>query len=238
MINLNTASILLAKLFIENVRQLEKDSDGKIRADAGYKMALINDAYNVIKTNDFYEIRDTLLSYKGEKSSAYNISRFLKLSVRNERSEEELITLGRFYLHPILHETPKPAMIVMDYKTMEQKKLPTEKFYLEIVESFKVSDLLNYYYMKNQMDEMPGTSHTTQMKNLLTDYSLDMILYMIDASAMSIYDDENNKRSARTPAYLTDFIEESQELIDRRKNILIEGGLDKIVPRGLYEKAK
>lgn len=234
MLNLNTASIIISKMFIEDIRQFEKNERGHIKADSGYKMAVINDVYNVLKKKDYYEVREKISSYNGEKTSYYNLSNFLGIKVNNMRSSEELITLGRFYSHPVLQESPKLPKTYLDPETNEFVKEERVDFHLEIVESFTVNDLLSYFYLKHLMDPLPGSSHKTQMANLARDYPLDMILYLIDASAMMNDEDDFDKQPARNPAFLNDFVEEARQLINKRINVLQEGGLTKIVPRKIY----
>lgn len=238
MINKNTASVVLSKLFIDNVRRFEKNDDGTIMANNNYKLAVIKDAYNVLQQVDYYEVREKLVSYDGEKTSFYSISNFLGVEVKESRLDEELINLGQFYLHPVLQNSPRPPRVNLDPETNEFVREEREPFYLEIVESFTVDDLLNYFYVKHMMDPLPGRSHKTQMSNLVRDYPLDMVLFLIDASSMNLVDDEDiRKQPARNPAFLSDFIQEARELIDKRKNVLKEGGLTHIVPRELYFKS-
>lgn len=239
MINNNTASIVLSKLFIDNVRRFQKNEDGTVMANTSYKLAVINDAYNVLQQVDFFEVKEKLESYDGEKTSFYSISNFLDIKVKESRSEEDLIVLGRFYLHPELQQSPRPPKANLDPETNEFVREEREPFYLEIVESFTVDDLLNYFYLKHLMDPMPGRSHKTQMSNLARDFPLDMILYLIDASAMTMEDDEDiRKQPARNPAFLNDFLQEARDLIDKRKNALTEGGLTQIAPRKLYYESR
>lgn len=221
-------------MFIENVRRIETDEFGNVKTNSGYKIAVINDAYNVLSKKDFYEVRDTILSYQDQKTGFYNISKFLNIDVKESRLREELITLGRFYSHPRLQETPKLPITKLDVETNEFVKEKREDFFLEIIESFTVDDLLTYFYIKHGTEPLPGSSHKTQMRNLAKDYSLDMILYLIDASSMMIDEDDYSKEPARNPAFLNDYTQEAKELIIKRKNVLVEGGLTKVVPRKLY----
>lgn len=234
MVNKNTASVILSKLFIENVRRLKKDDRGNYTVNSGYKQALLDDAYAVLATTDYYEVKEKILNYKEDKTSFYNLSNFLGIKVNSTRPEEELITLGRFYLHPQLQMTPSLPTTRLDPETNEFVTIQKEKFYLEIKESYTLDDLLTYFYMKHQEDPLPGTSHKTQMKNLVADYPLDTVLYLIDASAMLIHDDDALKRPSRNPAFLNDHLEEARFFIIRRKNVLTEGGLTSIVPKNIY----
>lgn len=236
MINKNTASVVLSKLFIEEIRQFTTDETGNIKADNGYKLAVINDAYNVLSKFDYFEVKEKIISYDKSNTGFYNISNFLGVNVNNVRSNEELITLGRFYLHPVLQETPKLPVTKLDPETNTFVKEKRKEFYLEIIESFTVEDLLSYFYQKHFMDPLPGSSHKTQMLNLSKDYPLDVILYLIDASSMMNEEDDFSKQPARNPAFLNDFVAEAKELMIKRTNVLTEGGLTKIVPRKLYYK--
>lgn len=233
MLNEHTGAVLLAKWFMEKVRQFPLDENGQLKASASYKVAIIEDAYNVLGVLGFFEIKEKLMSYTGDKSSAYSISKFLELKPKNRRNEDELIQLGSFYLHPKLQESPRPRRVLMDYQTMEEIREEPEPFFLEIIGSFTTEDLLNYYYQKHLLDAVPGNSHYTQVSNLANSYPLDLILYLIDASAMSKIDSDLGDY-ARAPAFLPNFIDEGRELLEHRANKLAEGGLTKIVPKELY----
>lgn len=232
--NSNTASVILAKLFLEEVRDFEKDSKGVVKADNSYKLAIIDDAYNILKENDYYDIKNKMINYEGKKKSFYNLSSFLEVSPGDHREKDELITLGRFYLHPKLQESPKPPRKIYNREEGTFSLDKAEDFYLEIVESFTVRDLLAYYYIKHEQDPIPGTSHLTQMKNLTMSYDLDMVLFLIDSSAMKRNREDEGEFPASTPAFLPEHQKEAKELYIRRVNYMKEGGLNNIVPRDIY----
>ena len=233
MVNEHTAAIFLAKWFMEDIRQFTLDDKGQLKASSSYKAAMIEDAYNVLGVLGFFEVKEKIKSYTGEKLSIYNLSSFLKLDVKDRRKSDELIQLGAFYKHPKLQSSPGPRRVLIDYETMTQIREEPEAFFLEIIESFRVTDLLSYYYTRHLLDPVPGNSHYTQMNNLTNSYPLDLILYLIDASVMSKIDSELGDY-ARAPAFLPNFIDEAKGLLERRENKLAEGGLIKIVPRNIY----
>lgn len=234
MVNKHTASILLTDWFLQYVRGFERDDAGNILAGASYKTTVIEDAYNVLAKIDYYDVKNKIMDYDGENKGFYNISKFLEIKPKNTRAKNELIELGTFYIHPLFQEGPKPRRVLIDYETMEQTRGEPEPFFLEIIESFTTEDLLTYYYVKHEMDPFPGGSHMTQIKNLTTGYSLDMILYMIEASRHALVEDSFYNQPATSPAFLPTFREEAYRLMDTRINTLKEGGLTHIVPREYY----
>lgn len=233
MLNENTASVLLSKMFIDHVRRFTVEEEQESQSTINYKFALVSDAYNLLGVHDFKYMKDKLTNYTEERTDYYNLSSFFDVKAPNRRKKNELIKLGSFYAHPILQEGPRPSRVVMDYKTMEMKREKREDFFLEIIPSFTIEDLIQYYYYQHMIDPLVNSSHFTQMKNLTESYSLDFILYLIDASSYAKQED-GDKRYATTPAYLNDFTEEALELMQYRVNVLKEGGLVSIVPRKEY----
>ena len=144
MLNENTASVLLSKMFIDHVRRFTVEEEQESQSTINYKFALVSDAYNLLGIHDFKYMKDKLINYTEERTDYYNLSSFFDVKAPNRRKKNELIKLGSFYAHPTLQEGPRPSRVVMDYKTMEMKREKREDFFLEIIPSFTRDDLLQY----------------------------------------------------------------------------------------------
>lgn len=219
---------------MQDVKGFERDGKGNFPGKDSYKYSVLESAYRALQSGvDFSFILD---SFKDNvDTSFYNIEDFLKektnttINKRLIHEEGNLIKLGAFYYHPLLQETSKPPMYVLNEETMEIKQVPLEEFFLEIKDSFTVEELLTHYYREHKMDRIPGTGHTTQFQNLISSYSLDLILYMIDASVEDMA--ENPRSGSRSPAFLPEYYERAKEMLGKRKQLAKEGGFNRVKAR-------
>lgn len=234
--NTHTQSLVLSELFFEHVKGFKKENSGKYPGTESYKMAVLLNAYACLRSgHSFSFLKEALLRAKAEDKDAYNIEDYMKqkledFNVQNNISVKkgECIQIGRFYYHPLLQETSRPPAYFLDKETMNLVKLEVEPFFLEIKESFTVEDVLEYYYSSHRKDPLPGTAALTQVYNLTQSFDLDLILYMIDASSEDMFD---NKGGAKTPAFLTEYLEQAKNMLGNRKTISKEGGLTHVTPR-------
>lgn len=237
--NKNTQSLVLSELFFRFVKGLEKNNKGVYPGTASYKYSVLENAYRCLSSGHSYEfLKESMLKASKEYQDSYNIEDFMNNSfgdfkVLKELTTEKdnLISPGIFYNHPLLQESRKKPAYIMDTKTMELTEAPSEPFFLEIKESFTMTDLLHYYYSSHRREPLPGTSHATQFYNLLNDFGLDKVLFLIDASVQDFHD---NEQGARVPAFLPEYIDEAKSLMNSRTNLLKEGGLTRVYPRAKY----
>lgn len=236
MSNKNTEALLLTQGFLTEVKQMEHDEYGKIDAKPEYKKAVLLNAYRCLYSG--YEYEEILTLMKDKKGSYYNIEELIKetnasFKLSDPKVEaDNCIHVGQFYYHPLLQESRPAPKYYLDNETMEFTKEEPEPFFLEIKEQFTSRDVLMYYYITHQKDPLPGKGALTQMQNLLFHYPLDIVLYLIDASAEAI--SEGDSPGAGSPAFLTDYIERAKEMYLRRKQTAKEGGLTHVTPRHTY----
>lgn len=236
MSNKHTEALLLARCFFSDVRQLPVDEHGKIQATPEYKKAVLANAYRCLYSGYLYEDIKALMENK--TGSYYNIEELIKETNPSfklqspPQSEGECIEIGHFYYHPLLQQSRSAPSYVLDPETMEMTKKESEPFFLEIKEHFTTRDALMFYYISHEMNPLPGKAALTQMTNLINNYKLDLVLYMIEASAESKAEGETT--GASTPAFLPSYLTRAVEMLDSRRLTLKKGGLTHVIPRATY----
>lgn len=239
---LNTSTGLLSSYFLREVRQLSMTDNGKTDTNSSYKISVIKAFEEILRKGFNYgEIQAALKDIKNPYIySPWEIipedkrEEIKKLPDKYPKEPDELIHYTLFYYHPLLQETRKPASYIYDDQSGEIKEAVREPYFLEIVDSFTMRELVNYFMDKMELTgKMQDT--VSKRKGLATEfykynhYSLDMLLYLIDAA-----DIECQLEDIKKPHFvegLFNFSEQSEELYRSRRNILDEKGGDKIVPR-------
>ena len=239
---LNTSTGLLSSYFLREVRQLSMTNNGKTDTNSSYKISVIQDFESILRKGlDYAEIQSIM--DKITSSNFYSPWDMLNPIWAEElkatpdvypKAPDELVYYTLFYYHPLLQETRKPASYIYDDQSGEIKEAVREPYFLEIVDSFTMRELVNYFMDKMELTgKMQDT--VSKRKGLATEfykynhYSLDMLLYLIDAA-----DIECQLEDIKKPHFvegLFNFSEQSEELYRSRRNILDEKGGDKIVPR-------
>lgn len=236
MANKHTEAILLTMQFLTHVRGFGKDAHGYIQTKQAYKAAVLTNAYRCLYSGYTYD--DLLDIMAGQTGSYYNLEELVRQNNPSFTTQDppkqdgDLIQLGQFYVHPLLQEARSAPSYTLDSTTMEMTRQPREPFFLEIKEHFRIQDVLIYYYMTHQKDPIPGSGALTQLTNIATAFPLDLVLYMIEASAEQILEDEGP--GARSPAFLPDYLDRARQMLDKRRQILREGGLTHVIPRHTY----
>jgi hypothetical protein len=95
--------------------------------------------------------------------------------------QSDNILKNKFYYHNRLQKISKPTEIIIDKDGNVIKK--REPFYLEIIEKFTIEDLTNYFHDKmNIEDSNIYRLNKGGFKKIHKDYSLDLLLFSIDAA--------------------------------------------------------
>jgi hypothetical protein len=134
-----------------------------------------------------------------------------------------------FYYHNKLRITSPPVRVRQNEAgEMVRESSP---FFLEMKSNFTLNDLLNYWYQ--QMNITPSDHMIKQdegkFKYILTNYTLDEVLFSIDA-ARSIRKDRQ-LRPLRNAFELDKYIEDARELIKGKENVHKVQGINREVKR-------
>ena len=239
---LNTSTSLLSSYFLTQVRKLKTTDDGKADTSSGYKISVIQDFESILRKGlDYAEIQSIM--DKITSSNFYSPWDMLNPIWAEElkatpdvypKAPDELVYYTLFYYHPLLQETRKPAGFSYNEETGEVIEAVREPYFLEIVDSFTMRDLVDYFM--TQM-ELVGTmeDRPSKRKGLATEfykinnYSLDMLLYLIDSARIEC--ELEDKRKPRFVGSLLEYSEKAEQLFKSRRDILNERGGNKIVPR-------
>ncbi|MGL4818409.1 MAG: hypothetical protein ACRC5C_00235, partial [Bacilli bacterium] len=209
--------------------------DGKrVECSPHYKLEIMTDVINLLHATKI-PVEDMLYAiYRAKKEKndeACTLSELLReygysFKLRNYQiPQDELMRLGYYYYHPVLQITPGLKPRVVDFDFFDRKE-EEEVFYLEMRDSFSKQDL--YLYFRNKIrTNLPEQFEKREMGSidyLCQLYDLDTIIYMVDA-----YIEDRNQSGTSKPAMIIqvqDFYDTASTLLENRKNILYEGGID------------
>lgn len=238
--NINTNQlILLVEKFLSDIKKAPRLSRGRFDVTDDYKLALMEDtAYILAGDLDYRAIANTMDQVKNKKhiEKSYNLSDILEDITSFQKgslaiSAEELIQLGRFYYHPLLQETAKPAKYVMNQEDQSYEKVEEEPFFLEVRTTFTLDDLVDFFLHMNQDDYPNRKGIKTQFQNILPRYGLDLVLYMIEASVLP--NENGTVHLPKTPRFLenTEIISEGKRLLANRYRDFKEENIYGIIPK-------
>lgn len=149
------------------------------------------------------------------------------------------ILKNQFYYHNRLQITSGPTEVIIDEDGNIIKK--AEPFFLEIIEYFSIEDLTSYFHNKMEIkDSNLFKLNNGGFKKIINNYSLDLLLFTIDAA----FFDRKDKKQALLTNYseLYQYLSNGQSLLNGAKN----SSTGKIVPRfraylkrrdAIYEKS-
>lgn len=241
--NLNTSTLVLSHFFLDKVRGFEKDESGIFQAPNSYKIMVFNQFEELLRKGLKYTKIKNMLNNFENKDIYGPFDMFPEEELREllakkdiyHKETDELIAFGVFYFHPILQEKPKPPITYIDYETMEMTTEEVEDVYLEIKDSFRMKDLVDYFFKETAIagtsldNPIKRKASSTQFQDIINNYGLDKTIYLIDASVMHSL--EENTPLPPYPIAMLDRIDLAEELLNNRKEILREGGLDSVRPR-------
>lgn len=146
-----------------------------------------------------------------------------------------LIEKDKFYFHPRLQLSPGAPTLKV---TEDGELVPTEEeaFFLEVVDSFTMYDLVEYFYqkshVKNKSFKRDSVAFEYFFKQIQVDYpfnQLDLILFTID-EAVSISHDKD-KKPPTSAIKLIDYADEGYSLYMEKYNNSKIAGVDHVIPR-------
>lgn len=147
-------------------------------------------------------------------------------SVALKRDPNNLLVVGKSYVHPHLQITsPPPTMRVVDGVIIEE----SVPFFLEFKTSFTLQDLHEYFAQKMEVSTVMSPKNKGAYEYLLKHYDVELILFMIDESWA--HHNAMNAPYPKNPLRLSDYEEEASELYFLRRDVCEEGGFLNGVPR-------
>jgi len=141
-----------------------------------------------------------------------------------------LIDPNKFYYHSSLRIAPGPPTTKYNPETREITRR-YEDYFLEMKASYTIKDLVKYYCetMKIKMNKHTISRYHSVFENLLSSYSLDRILFTIDAAAE--IRQSNHLNPLVNPFGLTDYMHTGEENYSLKVNLSKQEGVDEIVYR-------
>lgn len=143
---------------------------------------------------------------------------------------KNILTPGTFYYHSELRLAPEPPVAHYNEETrnIEHKY---EDYYLEMQASYTMKELIEYYCnaMGLSLNDNRIKRYSVIFNNLLDSYSIDEILFTIDAAAD--IRKTNGLRSLTNPFILTDYMDIGEQNMALKASLSKQQGVDKIVYR-------
>lgn len=236
---LHTGTTQLAEAFLREVRCFNKKEDGKYDCSPEYKGRIFYEAEQLLRLGVSLErMLAVCLSSDESDRYTYGLMDFMKNKgihipkrFKYPRESDECIQMGAFYYHPVLQEAPPPSRTILDWNTMELTVLPSESFYLEIRDSFRLEDVVRYFLKETGSDEemLLMKRLIGQFRNTIQHYGIDFTLYLIDAGVAHALDEK--RRMPRNTSDLIDNIDIAKQMYETRKLTCWEGGLSRVYPR-------
>lgn len=236
MIDTNEVSIL-SQLFLKYVKKLEPDEKGNFNKSSSYKKAILSDVICVLSTGiSFYELEQLIKSAGEDTVHYYKLSDYLiqekKVNIQVpsydsiQFNPEELIVLGKFYYHPLLQKIPPPPRYAMD-ENMEVVLVAIDDFFIEIVPSFTIDDLVDYFIKSTGNIDLNKKGYKTQFIKLLDKYPIDLLLYMLDVAIALGKDGDSERSIPAAPLFIADarIEREAATLLSLRQSSLKEVGV-------------
>ena len=148
--------------------------------------------------------------------------------VRGKPSVYNLLNSKKFYYHNALRLTSAPPCREIDYNSGEIRII-NQPYFLEMKASYSIDDLIDYYI--KQIRPSNHANAKARFKGsfnyLLKSYSVEEILFMIDALANNVM--SGDRRKPNTPLDIAHFYDEAMEMRDRKRTETVLSGGKKIV---------
>lgn len=148
---------------------------------------------------------------------------------KNKPKSINLLKTETFYWHPQLRITPGAPVRHVDYDTGQITKVEEEHF-LEMRASYTLEDMLAYYE-KSHGETASGkrNKYLGGLKYLLTNHSIDTVLFMIDASTNFVKAEDLAPLSS--PLDMDNYEREARHAMGEKITEEKQAGDDRIVPR-------
>lgn len=239
---LNNEMIILASMFLQDIKEFKKDGHGIISCDPNYKKEVINDIGEILAGGSITaaQIKELFLKEKEnpDKTLFYKPSSILdKYKITYVKKSyidpENIMVPGQFYYHPRLQITPPPPVLQISDDGTFKASYEDEPFYLEIVDKFTKKDLVDYFYAKTGAAPKEATvaRDIGAFEHMLRFWDCDFILYLIDeAFACSM---DSGRPLPKSPLDIQHFEEEANAVYESRKITCYEEGLDRVLSRAI-----
>lgn len=140
-----------------------------------------------------------------------------------------LIDIDTFYYHSALQLIPPPPQLVLDLETGECRST-AEPWYLELVCSFTLEDLADYYLKRFRL---PPEARTPRLFGglswLVKHHGLEKVLFLIDACRAEV--EAGRAEVPESPLVLGDFSRAADEARAQKVNEMAAQGVNQVVPR-------
>jgi hypothetical protein len=190
------------------------------------------------------EIRAKIYEYKAAHPTAEELSKLYSAEkifnntphptkTKGIKKDIGLMEDGKFYFHPRLQVAPKPPTIVLTEDGEFISSYDNEKFFLTMIDSFSMDDLMNYFYSKagvvrsNYNRDAKGFEYF--FKQVMIDdplNALDLVLFTIDAAVALAYD--KDQPMPKVAVELVEYIDDGLALYEEKYNYCKLVGLDHV----------
>lgn len=175
------------------------------------------------------ELLDAMKRAKERKDTRiFTLDQYLKQLTRHRQN---LVKDGVFYYHNELRITSSPPIVHYDIDSGELIR-KVEPYFLEMVASYDVYDLMHYYKSKSHLYD-DQTMSDSRLKGalewLVGQYELESVLFMIDAAEQAIASEVT--KPLKNPSNLHEFFREGKRTKELKETECKRGGGAIIEPK-------
>lgn len=188
-------------------------------------------------------IRKRIVEYKREHPTQGELRGLLfakdifkKTEQKKRIKDRGLIQEGMFYFHPKLQLAPPPPLMDIDIEGRFVQVNNNEPFFLEIVESYTMKDLVDYFYNKvkilkgNYKRDSRGFEYFFSQVIIEKPLNaLDLVLFTIDGAVALAHD--KDRECPRSAVELLDYANEGHAIYREKFNYSKLMGIDHVTPR-------
>lgn len=181
------------------------------------------------------ELLDAMKRAKERKDTRiFTLDQYLKQLTRHRQN---LVKDGVFYYHNELRVTSPPPVVHYDIDSGELIR-KVEPYFLEMVASYDICDLIQYYKSKPHLYD-DQTMSDSRLKGalewLVGQYGLESVLFMIDAAEQAIAGEA--AKPLKNPSNLHEFFREGKRNKELKETECKQGGGASIEPKKrLYDR--
>jgi len=217
----------LATWFVVSVNKAEANQETKIAKACIAIERLMNDGWTL------HDIEDEILKFAKDYPAVVTKIYHLEEIFVNKQPPQNLMQRDVFYYHNLLREVPPPVRIRRDPETGEYIR-ESAPFFLEMKRRFTMQDLLDYWYRTNYItpNDHMRKQDEGKFRYLLSIYSLDEILFAIDAA--KVQRNESELPPLRNAFDLEKYMDGelgAREFIKRKENAHKVAGINRIIKR-------
>lgn len=237
---MNNNSLKLASKFLREVKSFPDNDTGKIDCSVQYKNEVLKDVSEILTGKSVSYVQLVGLFDKTKdlenRESFYkpcDILEHYKIPFKRGTGSDpaNLISINRFYYHPRLQLVPPAPKLKIDDDGTITSSYDSEEFFLEMIDSFTLRDLVDYFYSKTN-SFVPSVNLVRDIgafEHLLQFWDVDFILYLIDEAFA--YSSDKGRPVPSSPLRIREYDEKALHVYESRKRISYEEGLDRVLPR-------